>query len=86
LLPRRRAFPTRRSAPGLTTIEIDFREEGPDGLRFSTFAAKRARGMMARYICEHWLSEAEALKGFDSDSYSFDPENSDGSRWRFRRR
>ena len=66
-------------------IEIDFREEGPDGLRFNTFAAKRARGMMARYICEHRLSDPEALKGFDSDGYAFDPEGSDAARWRFRR-
>ena len=66
-------------------IEIDFREEGPDGLRFNTFAAKRARGMMARFICEHRLSDPEALKGFDSDGYRFDPEGSDEGRWRFRR-
>jgi hypothetical protein len=66
-------------------IEIDFREEGPSGLRFNTFAAKRARGMMARYICEHRLSDPEALKDFDSDGYAFDPENSDEGRWRFRR-
>ena len=66
-------------------IEIDFREEGPNGLRFNTFAAKRARGMMARYMCEHRLSDPEALKAFDSDGYAFDPENSDASRWRFSR-
>ncbi|HEU0099918.1 MAG TPA: peroxide stress protein YaaA [Allosphingosinicella sp.] len=66
-------------------IEIDFREEGPDGPRFNTFAAKRARGMMARYICEHRLDEPEALKGFDSDGYAFDPQNSDPGRWRFSR-
>jgi cytoplasmic iron level regulating protein YaaA (DUF328/UPF0246 family) len=66
-------------------IDVDFREEGPSGLRFNTFAAKRARGMMARYICEHRLSDPEAVKGFDSDSYAFDPDNSDQGRWRFRR-
>jgi hypothetical protein len=71
--------------PALRVIEIDFREEGPNGLRFNSFAAKRARGMMARYICEHRLSHPEALKGFDSDGYAFDPENSDSARWRFRR-
>jgi cytoplasmic iron level regulating protein YaaA (DUF328/UPF0246 family) len=71
--------------PALRVIEIDFREEGPNGLRFNSFAAKRARGMMARYICEHRLTDPEALKGFDSDGYSFDPENSDSARWRFRR-
>ncbi|WP_106639286.1 peroxide stress protein YaaA [Allosphingosinicella vermicomposti] len=67
-------------------IEIDFREEGPNGLRFNTFAAKRARGMVARYICEHRLTDAEALKGFDSDGYAFDPDGSDETRWRFTRR
>ncbi|MGZ8306818.1 MAG: peroxide stress protein YaaA [Allosphingosinicella sp.] len=72
--------------PGdVRTIEIDFREAGPDGPRFNTFAAKRARGMMARYLCEHRLDDPEALKGFDSDGYAFDPENSDDRRWRFSR-
>jgi len=72
-----------RLPPSLPVIEIDFREEGPSGLRFNTFAAKRARGMMARHICEHRLSDPEALKAFDSDGYRYDPENSDAARWRF---
>lgn len=66
-------------------IEIDFRDEGPDGPRFNTFAAKRARGMMARHICEHRLDDPEALKAFDSDGYRYDQGNSDGERWRFSR-
>jgi cytoplasmic iron level regulating protein YaaA (DUF328/UPF0246 family) len=72
-------------ASDVRVIEIDFREEGPDGLRFNTFAAKRARGMMARYICEHRLDEPEALKGFDSDGYAYDAEASEAAVWRFRR-
>ena len=74
-----------RLRAGVRVIEIDFREEGPDGPRFNTFAGKRARGMMARYICEHRLDDPEALKQFDSDDYRFDPENSDEGRWRFSR-
>jgi cytoplasmic iron level regulating protein YaaA (DUF328/UPF0246 family) len=74
-----------RLPPSLPVVEIDFREEGPDGPRFNTFAAKRARGMMARFICEHRLAEPEALKAFDSDGYRYDPENSDAARWRFAR-
>lgn len=70
---------------GARQIEIDFREQGPRGLRFNTFAAKRARGMMARFLCEHRLEDPEALKGFDSDGYSFDPDGSDADRWRFTR-
>lgn len=75
----------RHLPPDVRVVEIDFREEGPAGLRFNTFAAKRARGMMARFICEHRLSDPEALKAFDSDGYAFDPKNSDGARWRFSR-
>jgi cytoplasmic iron level regulating protein YaaA (DUF328/UPF0246 family) len=67
-------------------IEVDFREDGPDGLRFNSFAAKRARGLMARFLCEHRIGEPDALKSFDSDGYAYDPEGSDEHRWRFRRR
>jgi hypothetical protein len=70
---------------GIRIVEIDFREEGPCGLRFNTFAAKQARGMMARYICEHRLTDAQALKAFDSDGYRYDPDSSDERRWRFSR-
>ena len=62
-------------------VTIDFREEGPLGLRFNTFAAKRARGMVARYICEHRLDDPEGLKGFDSDGWSF--ADAAGDTWRF---
>lgn len=76
-----------RLKDGIRVITIDFREIGPNGdLRFNSFAAKRARGMMARYICEHRLTDPEALKGFDSDGYAHDPEGSDGDIWRFVRR
>ncbi len=64
-------------------IEIDFREPGSNGLRFNTFNAKRARGMVARYICEHRLTDPDALKGFTSDCYRYDPDGSDPNRWRF---
>lgn len=69
---------------GARIITVDFREEGPAGLRFNSFAAKRARGMVARYICEHRLTDPESLKGFDSDGYSF--AEAHGDTWRFVRR
>jgi cytoplasmic iron level regulating protein YaaA (DUF328/UPF0246 family) len=63
-------------------VTFDFREQGPEGLRFNSFAAKRARGMVARYICEHRIERVEDLKSFDSDGYEFDP-SSEGDLWRF---
>ncbi|MBU3079400.1 peroxide stress protein YaaA [Sphingomonas quercus] len=74
-------FPPR----GARIVTIDFREQGPDGLRFNSFAAKRARGMMARYLSEHRLDDVEALKGFDSDGYRWHAAESDGDRWLFAR-
>lgn len=71
--------------PSIRVITVDFREHGPKGLRFNSFAAKRARGMMARYICEHRLEEPEALKQFDSDGYQFDATESTENQWLFTR-
>ncbi|MCA1749489.1 MAG: peroxide stress protein YaaA [Sphingomonadales bacterium] len=74
-----------RIAKAARVIAIDFREDGPDGLRFNSFEAKRARGMMARYVCEHRLQDPEHLKRFDSDGYRYLAEDSDENRWRFAR-
>jgi len=68
---------------GARIIAVDFREEGPNGLRFNSFAAKRARGMMARWLCEHRIADPEALKNFDSDGYRYAGEAADGALWRF---
>lgn len=72
-----------RTVKAARVITIDFREDGPNGLRFNSFEAKRARGMMARYICEHRLEDPEALKAFDSDGYAFTEDGSDENSWRF---
>lgn len=69
----------------IRVIEVDFREPGPDGPRFVSFNSKRARGMMARWLCEHRITDVEAIKGFDSDGYRFDADASEGDRWQFTR-
>lgn len=70
---------------GRRVIEVEFREPGPNGPRFVSFNAKRARGMMARWLCEHHVTDVEAMRGFDSDGYRFDPDESEADRWRFTR-
>lgn len=67
----------------IRVIDVDFREPGPDGPRFVSFNAKRARGMMARWICEHHIADPEALRGFDSAGYRFDPDASADATLRF---
>lgn len=71
--------------PGARILTIDFRDDGPAGPRFNSFAAKRARGMMARWMCEHRVTDPDHLKGFDSDGYRFDSAGSDEAVWRFLR-
>jgi len=68
---------------GARIVTIDFRDDGPKGLCFNSFAAKRARGMMARYLCEHRIVDLDGLKGFDSDGYAFTPDGSDEATFRF---
>ena len=64
-------------------VEVDFRREGPDGPQFVSFEAKRARGMMARYMCENHITDVESLKDFDSDGYAFDTGSSTEDSLRF---
>lgn len=71
---------------GVRIITIDFREDGPNGPTFISFNAKRARGMMARWMCEHRITKPEDLKGFDSDGYHFVADGSDDGLWRFVRK
>lgn len=76
---------TGRMAADVRWIEVDFRE-GADAHgepRFVSFHAKRARGMMARWMCEHRITDGDAMRGFDSDGYRFDPHASEPDRWRF---
>jgi len=50
------------------------------------FYAKKARGLMSRYMIDHEITEAEQLKGFDSEGYQFKPAMSDEKTWVFTRR
>jgi cytoplasmic iron level regulating protein YaaA (DUF328/UPF0246 family) len=70
---------------GVRIITMDFREDGPNGPTFISFHAKRARGMMARWMCEHRITDPQDLKGFDSDGYRFVTDGSDDLVWRFLR-
>lgn len=64
-------------------VTVDFREPGPNGPRFVSFHAKKARGMMARWLCEHHIDDIESMKDFDSAGYRCDAEASDGDHWTF---
>lgn len=50
-----------------------------------SFYAKKARGLMARYIVKNKLSQVEQLKAFNSDGYYFDAESSSEKELVFKR-
>ncbi len=72
-----------RLPEGVRVIAVDFRE-GPDR-RFISFHAKKARGMMARWLVEHRIERADDMRGFDSDGYAYVADGSDADRWLFAR-
>ena len=70
-----------RLPPGVRVIAVDFRE-GPER-RFVSFHAKKARGMVARWLVEHRIQRVDDMRGFDSDGYRFDAGGSQPDRWLF---
>lgn len=48
-----------------------------------SFYAKKARGLMSRYIIDHQIDEPELLKDFNSEGYRYSEEMSEGDNWVF---
>ncbi len=50
-----------------------------------SFFAKKARGMMSRYIIDQQLTDAEQIKAFNTAGYYFNAEESTADKWVFYR-
>lgn len=58
-------------------IDVRFEEIREGGARkVISFHAKKARGLMARWIVENRVDQTNDLSGFDVDGYEYDDENS----------
>ncbi len=68
-----------------TVITPVFLEERNGTAKTVSFFAKKARGALARYMVEHRLTDPNDLKGFDIGGYAFDNDQSEDTRWVFRR-
>lgn len=53
-----------------------FKEMRSGELKIISFSAKRARGMMARYIIKNKIKDKEKLKNFSDDRYEFSKKDS----------
>ena len=63
-----------------------FLDEKNGTFKVISFYAKKARGLMSRYIIENRLTTPEQLKAFDVDGYVFDEETSKKNELVFKRR
>lgn len=59
-----------------TLIKIDFLDQKHGQYKIISFYAKKARGLMARYIIENKITNLDDLKSFAVDGYYFDTVNS----------
>jgi len=66
-------------------IDCVFQDKKSDAWKIISFYAKRARGLMTRFVVENRIDNPEKLSMFDSDGYGFSPEASTPDRLVFRR-
>jgi len=66
-------------------LTIDFKETRTGQLKTIGIHAKRARGLMARYIMVHHIIQSESLKHFAEAGYQFQAELSQDNHWVFLR-
>jgi cytoplasmic iron level regulating protein YaaA (DUF328/UPF0246 family) len=67
-------------------IKPVFLDEKNGKFKVISFYAKKARGLMSRYVIENRLTKPAQLKKFDVDGYVFVPEESSDSELMFKRR
>lgn len=60
-----------------------FKESDGDSFRNVTVYAKKARGMMLRFIIQNRVNDPEYLRAFDEDGYYFNNDLSNASEWVF---
>jgi len=62
-----------------------FQEEKDGRARVLSFMAKKARGMMARYLVQNQVDRPDGLKDFDAGGYKYQAKESTENRWVFKR-
>lgn len=60
-------------------ITPEFKDYKDGNLKIISFYAKKARGLMVRYIIDHNVKTVDGLKGFDYEGYHFDANLSKGN-------
>ncbi|MES9942538.1 MAG: peroxide stress protein YaaA [Candidatus Thiodiazotropha sp. 6PLUC2] len=66
-------------------ITPQFKEKKNGTYRMIGIFAKKARGMMSRYIIDHRLNDPQSIKDFDVDGYRYNQQHSKDDQWVFTR-
>jgi cytoplasmic iron level regulating protein YaaA (DUF328/UPF0246 family) len=66
-------------------ITPGFLERREDGYKMLSVFAKKARGMMTRFVIKNGIQEPEEMKLFDYEGYMYNDLMSEGDRWVFTR-
>ena len=66
-------------------LNIGFKEKRNGQLKFVSFSAKKARGLMAKFIIKERLKNPDDLKNFDLEDYKFNNKLSSELDWTFSR-
>ncbi len=66
-------------------IQVDFKEEKSGQYKIVGLFAKRARGLMARWICDHKPQNAQALQKFNESGYQYRASLSNANHYVFTR-
>ena len=66
-------------------IDVEFKDFKNGNYKIISFYAKKARGLMSRYLIENQISDPKDLRGFDYKGYYFDEQNSSERKLAFKR-
>ncbi|MEQ8240633.1 MAG: peroxide stress protein YaaA [Cyclobacteriaceae bacterium] len=66
-------------------VDIEFKEFKNGEYKIISFFAKKARGLMSRFMIQHQLKEVEDLKNFNYEDYYFDEKGSSDNLLAFKR-
>lgn len=69
-----------------TIVTPQFKDWKNGQYKMISFFAKKARGLMARYIIQNQLTDHEQLKNFDLAGYQYNPDLTQGNEWVFTRK
>lgn len=66
-------------------IDVEFKDHKNGQYKIISFYAKKARGLMSRYMIDNEITNLEDLKGFDYEGYWYDDKESTETKLAFKR-